>query len=86
MTYKLFWEINIFSITIPHKIVFKDFPYFLGTDNLRNNSLLVRTISIACKIACQRLIVPNLLFIGVVLGKSLGREIAALNLFTKPDG
>ena len=39
-----------FSFTVPHKVVFKDFPYFLGTANLKNNSLLVRTISIACTI------------------------------------
>ena len=31
----------------------RNFTYFLGTGNLRNNSLLVRTISIACMIFCQ---------------------------------
>ena len=43
----------------------------LGTANLRNNSLLVRTISIACMIPSQTL---NLIFIGVVLGRSLGES------------
>ena len=69
-----------FLFTIPDKIVFKDFAYFLGTANLRNILLLVRTISIACTIP---LIVPSLIFIGVALGKRLGK-IPALNLFTKP--
>ena len=63
-----------FSFTIPHKVVFKDFACFLGTVNLRNNPLLVRTISITCMIPCQRIIVPNLIFIGVVLGRSLGEN------------
>ena len=74
-----------FSLTIPHKVVFKDFACFLGTANLRNNTLLARTISIACMIPSERLIVPNLIFIGVVLGKRLG-EIAALNLLQNPRG
>ena len=78
-----------FLFTIPDKIVFKDFAYFLGTANLRNNLLLVRTIlvrpiSIACTIPCQKLIVPNLIFSGVVLGRRLGK-ITALNHFTKPE-
>ena len=60
-----------FSFAIPHKVVFKDFAYFLGTVNLRSTSLLVRTISIACTIPCQRLIIPSLSFIGVVQGGSL---------------
>ena len=64
-----------FSFTIPHKVVSKDFVYFLGTANLRNNSSLVRTISIACMILCQRLIVPNVILIdSVVLGRSLGKN------------
>ena len=80
-----FRKLIYFSLTIPHKVVFKDFACFLGTANLRNNSLLAQTISIACMIPSERLIVPNLIFIGVVLGKRLG-EIAALNLFAKPRG
>ena len=57
--------------TILQKIVFKDFAYFLGKANLRNNSLLVKTILIACPITCQILFVPNLIFIGVVQGRGL---------------
>ena len=45
--------------------------YFLGTANLRNNSLLVRTISMVCTIPCQRLFAPNLILIGEVLERSL---------------
>ena len=60
-----------FSFTIPHKEIFKDLACFLGTGSLRNNSLLVRTISIAWMIPCQRLTVPNLIFIGVILGRRL---------------
>ena len=60
-----------FSYTIPHEGVFKDFVYFLGTVNLRNNPLLVRTISIACMSPCQRIFAPNLILTGVVLGRSL---------------
>ena len=60
-----------FSYTIPHEGVFIDFIYFLGIVNLRNNPLLVRTISIACMIPCQRIFAPNLIFTGVVLGRSL---------------
>ena len=56
-----------FLFTIPDKVVFKDFAYFLGKANLRNNSLLVTTISITCTTPCQRLFVPNLIFVGVVL-------------------
>ena len=47
---RLLW----FFFTIPHKVVCNHFAYFLGTANLRNNSLLVRTISIVCAIPCQR--------------------------------
>ena len=60
-----------FSYIIPHKVVFKNFTFFLRTVNLRNNSLLVRTTSIACTIPCQILFVPNLILVGVVLGRSL---------------
>ena len=63
--------IIMFLFTIPHEVVCKHFAYFLGTANLRNNSLLVRTISIVCTIPCQRLFVPNLILIGVVLERSL---------------
>ena len=56
-----------FLFTIPQKVVFKDFAYFLGATNLRNNSLLVSAISIPC----QGLFAPNSVFIGVVLGRSL---------------
>ena len=52
-----------FLFTIPHKVVFKDFAYFLGKVNWRNNSLLVSIISIACSIPWQKLFVPNLIFI-----------------------
>ena len=63
--------IIMFLFTIPREVVRKYFAYFLGTANLRNNSLLVRTISIVCTIPCQRLFVPNLIFIGVILESSL---------------
>ena len=58
--------------TIPHEVVWKHFAYFLGTANLRNTALLVRTIS---RIPCQRLSVPNLIFIGVVLESSSEENI-----------
>ena len=64
------WIIT-FLFTIPHEAVCKHFAYFLGTANLRNNSLLARTISVVCTIPCQTLFVPNLIFIGVVLERSL---------------
>ena len=51
--------------------IFIYYAYFLGTANLRNNSLLVRTISVVCTIPCQRLFVPNLILIDVVLERSL---------------
>ena len=60
-----------FLFTILDKVVFKDFSYFLGTANLTNNSLLVRTKSIVCMISRPRLIALNLIFIGVDLGKRL---------------
>ena len=60
-----------FSFTIPSKVVFKDSVYLLGTTNSRNNTLLVRTILYSCKIPCQRLLVPNSVFIGVILGRRL---------------
>ena len=47
------------------------FAHFLETANLRNISLLVRTISITCAIPCKKLFVRNLTFIDVVLGKNL---------------
>ena len=56
---------------ITRKVVFKDFAHFLETANLRNISLLVRTISITCTIPCKKLFVRNLIFIDVVLGKNL---------------
>ena len=61
----------IFLFIIPHKVVFKDFAYFLGTANLRNNSLLVRSIFIACTIPCQKLFLLKLIFIDIVLGISV---------------
>ena len=61
----------LFLFTTPHEVVCKNFVYFLGTPNLRNNSLLIRTISIVCTIPCQRRFVPNSIFIGVVLERSL---------------
>ena len=60
-----------FLFTITRKVVFKDFAHFLETANLRNISLLVRTISITCTIPCKKLFVRNLIFIDVVLGKNL---------------
>ena len=36
----------MFLSTIPYEVLCKHFPYFLGTASLRNNSLLVRTVSI----------------------------------------
>ena len=66
--------IQYFSFTITHKVVFKDFACFLGTANLRSNSLLVRTMTITCRIPCKRLIVLNLIFIGAVLARRLGEN------------
>ena len=63
--------INMFLFTIPHEAVCKHFASFLGTANLRNNSLVARSISIVCTIPCQRLFAPNLIFIGVVLERRL---------------
>ena len=60
-----------FLFTIPHKVIFKDSTYVLGTANLKNTSLLVRTISIACTIACQRLFIPNSVSIGFFVGTGL---------------
>ena len=48
--------------------------YEIKTANLRNNSLLVRTIFVTCMIPCRRLAVPNLIFIGTVSGKSWGKK------------
>ena len=63
--------IIMFLFTIPHEAVCKHFAYFLGTASLRNNLLQARTISMVCTIPCQRLFVPNLIFIDVVLERSL---------------
>ena len=63
--------IIMFLFTIPHEVVCKHFDYFLGTVNLRSNSLLARTISMVCTIPCQRLFVPNVISIGAVLERSL---------------
>ena len=63
--------IIVFLFTIPQEVVCKHFASFLGTPNLRNISLLARTISIVCTIPCQRLFVPNLIFIVVVLERCL---------------
>ena len=46
-----------------------DFAHILGTANLKNNSLLVRVISIACLIPS-----PNTVILGVILGRSLERN------------
>ena len=62
--------ILIFFI-IPHEVGCKNCAYFLGTANLMNNSLLARTISMVCTVPCQKLFVPNLVFIGVVLERRL---------------
>ena len=48
-------RIIIFLFTIPHEVVWSSIPYFLGTANLRNNSLLVRSISMVYEIPCQGL-------------------------------
>ena len=80
---KLIWHFIHLLSTIPHEVLFKDFTYFLGTVNLRSNSLLVSTVFIACIFPCQKLIFLNLILIGVVLGRRW-EKIAALNLFTKP--
>ena len=59
-----------FLFTIPHKVSsFQGFCLLLWTANLKSNTLLVRTKSITCMSPCQRLIVPNLIFIGLVLRK-----------------
>ena len=63
--------IIMFLFTIPQEAVCKHFASFLGTANLRNNPLLVRTMFIICTIPCQRLFVPNLIFIVVVLERRL---------------
>ena len=69
---KSFCQLDYYILfTIPYKVVFKDLAYFLGTATLGNNSLRVRTISIAYTIPCQILFVPTLTFIGVVLGRSV---------------
>ena len=60
--------------TIPHEVVCKHFAYFLGTTDLRKNSLLPRTISMVYTIPYQRLFVPNLVFIGVVLERSFDKN------------
>ena len=66
--------INMFLFTIPHEVVCKHFASFLGTVNLRNNSLVARSISIVCTIPCQKLFAPNLIFIGVVLERRLAHR------------
>ena len=71
-----------FLFPIPHKEIFKDFAYILGIVDLRNNSLLIRTVSITCTIPCQRRIVPKLILIGVILGGSL-RENSCTESFYK---
>ena len=53
------------------KLVFNYFASILGKSKSRSNSLLVRTIFIACMISCQRIFVPNLIILGVVLGRDL---------------
>ena len=62
-----------FYLPFQHKVVFKDFKdsYLLRTANLSRNSLLVKTISVACTIPCQRLFALNLISIGAILGRSL---------------
>ena len=49
----------------------KAFCLLLGTANLRNNSLLVRSNSIVFTILCQGYFILKLIFIGVVLERSL---------------
>ena len=74
--------IIIFLFTIPHEVVCKHFAYFLGTANLRNNFLLVRIISMVCTILCERVFVPNLTLVGIVLESSL-EENSYLECFYK---
>ena len=50
-------------------------------DALKSNSLLLRTISTACMIPCQRLIVHNLVFIDVVIGRSLGENSCSKSFY-----
>ena len=68
-------------LTIPRKVVFKDFAYILGTVNIRNNSLIVRTVCITYMIPCYRLIVPSLILITVVLGRSLGENTCSESFY-----
>ena len=51
--------------------IFIYYAYFLETANLKNNSLLVKTMFIVCTIPCQTLFAPNLILIGVVLERGL---------------
>ena len=76
--------ITMFLFTFLHEVVCKHFAYFLGTADLRDNSLLARTISMACTIRYQRLFVPKLVFIGINLERSLEKN-SCLNLFRKPE-
>ena len=48
---------------------------------LRNQSLMVRTMCIVCTIHCQRLFVPNLIFIVVVLEKGLKENSSSKSFF-----
>ena len=74
----------LFLFTIPHEVVCKHFAYFQRAANFRSNSLLVRIISIVCTIPCQRLFVPNLVFIVVVLERHLEKNSCSES-FAKPE-
>ena len=64
-------RLSYFLFSISHEVVFRDFDHFLETANLRNISLLVKTITTACTIPSQKQFVLNLIFISVVLGSDL---------------
>ena len=66
-----------FSFTIPRKVIFKGFAYFLRIVNLRKKSLLVKTISITCTIP----FFFNLIFIDVVPGTILKENSCSESLY-----
>ena len=71
----------MFLFTIPHKLVFKNFSYFLGTANLRNNSLLDTTRFMACIILSQRIFVPNWVFVDVFLGRRFRKNSSSESFY-----
>ena len=86
--------IIIFLLIIPHEVVCKHFAYFLEQKQFQeilgkfqenfkepDQSLMVRTMCIVCTIHCQRLFVPNLIFIVVVLEKGLKENSSSKSFF-----